>query len=889
MSPPLSKSSSTSNTKFIIISLLVLIAIAIIFSSSSSFAPSSSSQSKSNIKNTNDNDEKPQKSEVASSGDTRPPKKKVDNYSPPITTSVENPELSVQQHQEEEERQRQQMKRRNRDGELSIKERQKNSHDNQPVPPPPPLVVADHGSSSSNDGPTHIGGGDAEPHPPVEENNNQKHDPRLHVDKKLMDQIFGNETLPVNMKHELGLTDEPNHKEDVLRNAAVPPELTPNVGSMYEKTDNPNPTAKDEEAEKRREKALEEEMNKTATEEPIDPVHIDGNNNNKSSRGLTLPPLSPTSSSLSDNDYNDTSIQFATTTTTSTNTMMPSRKNPTIPRLTSTSTTRNPNLRIGIVTFVTYKPDASQRSFNEELSVFFHKLSWINKKSYADRWGYDYILENATSIMKGDDRPAPFGKIKAIMKWLPFYDYIMWIDNDALIMNFDVTIESILVHSASSAASSSSSSSEVGKRQRMMQQYNQEKLKKREDLKMMYRQNDGGKRSPEEIAALIKKLEAVWAKEDEEQRAFEHTNNMTGTSVDLMMTRDWNGINSGVFFLRNSDWSMDFLKRVDRGLTTQECPLNENWWEQRVMMCLFDEKLAAGSNWRGRDEFHVMIFDDQRLFNSFGPPTDEGHPGASYKQGDFVVHFPNCKSQTSCSFYFKDHAKKAITINGGEKWYPKKWLLAFKFGTHGKPEHLPTYHYPRRYYNYLKYGNEAALSAAESTLAPIDEEIEELEKKNPLNSNKFLSSPQKKNRELIEKQKRFTMPPRKKYRPGDAEKEKQEEEHEERIKQKKLEREERRKKKQQQQNQEEGDEQQNQQQPSTDTVVSNDETSKDESENKKQSSKPKKARNPAPPRSRESRISDKRKKVLKPINKDEEPGTDKHLQDVINDGDFEEQ
>jgi hypothetical protein len=36
-------------------------------------------------------------------------------------------------------------------------------------------------------------------------------------------------------------------------------------------------------------------------------------------------------------------------------------------------------------------------------------------------------------------------KILALLKYLPYYDWIMWIDNDALITNYQVTLESRLV------------------------------------------------------------------------------------------------------------------------------------------------------------------------------------------------------------------------------------------------------------------------------------------------------------------------------------------------------------------------------------------------------------------------------------------------------------
>ncbi|GAB5587777.1 hypothetical protein Unana1_02677 [Umbelopsis nana] len=74
------------------------------------------------------------------------------------------------------------------------------------------------------------------------------------------------------------------------------------------------------------------------------------------------------------------------------------------------------------------------------------RLSAENKRHYALRHGYSFVArstEFAQQAVRGD-RKAVWGKIDVIEKVLPKYDWIFWLDMDAVIMNQNTTIESIL-------------------------------------------------------------------------------------------------------------------------------------------------------------------------------------------------------------------------------------------------------------------------------------------------------------------------------------------------------------------------------------------------------------------------------------------------------------
>jgi hypothetical protein len=68
----------------------------------------------------------------------------------------------------------------------------------------------------------------------------------------------------------------------------------------------------------------------------------------------------------------------------------------------------------------------------------------LNHHEYSNKHGYSYIKE----IVKNDDyidwHPT-WIKIDVLKKYLPLYDYIVWIDADAVFVNQDITIENLIV------------------------------------------------------------------------------------------------------------------------------------------------------------------------------------------------------------------------------------------------------------------------------------------------------------------------------------------------------------------------------------------------------------------------------------------------------------
>lgn len=63
------------------------------------------------------------------------------------------------------------------------------------------------------------------------------------------------------------------------------------------------------------------------------------------------------------------------------------------------------------------------------------------KQAYCFKHGYDFLFSNWQSFI---DRPPAWSKLSHIQNALPNYDWVMWIDDDAMFANHDIGLESII-------------------------------------------------------------------------------------------------------------------------------------------------------------------------------------------------------------------------------------------------------------------------------------------------------------------------------------------------------------------------------------------------------------------------------------------------------------
>jgi mannan polymerase II complex MNN10 subunit len=137
--------------------------------------------------------------------------------------------------------------------------------------------------------------------------------------------------------------------------------------------------------------------------------------------------------------------------------------------------------------------------------------------------------------------------------------------------------------------------------------------------------------------------------------------NLIDDDADLVISRDFNDINNGVFLIKNTQRSLDFLKEI---------------WTWRS-----DKNIAANLRcFRGGDQAAMITFHrnhpdklktkfvPQRTFNSYllehyrtGLPVD--YANSQYQYGDFVMHMPGLGDGLRFSI-FDEYRNKVIADDG---------------------------------------------------------------------------------------------------------------------------------------------------------------------------------------------------------------------------------
>ena len=160
--------------------------------------------------------------------------------------------------------------------------------------------------------------------------------------------------------------------------------------------------------------------------------------------------------------------------------------------------------KYSIALLMIYKRDGS----SEWVDDMMHRVM-RNRKEYAKKYGYSVI--NANDLID-KSRPAAWSKLIAVKKYLQLYDYIFYIDMDAVIMDMNRPLTDF-IHIT---------------------------------INHPYHIQTQNKLNHLSNQSLYRKK----SKDD---------NNDYNNQIDIIMTNDWNGPNTGIWLIRNSTWSINFL------------------------------------------------------------------------------------------------------------------------------------------------------------------------------------------------------------------------------------------------------------------------------------------------------------------------------------------
>ncbi|CAG8618775.1 14122_t:CDS:2 [Cetraspora pellucida] len=303
-----------------------------------------------------------------------------------------------------------------------------------------------------------------------------------------------------------------------------------------------------------------------------------------------------------------------------------------------------------------------------------------NKRAYAQKHGYAFIPRSLEFQLQNDSNLNLWGKIDAVKKVLPYYDWVLWIDNDAIITNQEISIMELFTRFyqllKDKIDTKNSVNEKIIENEKMV---HHKKLDKREfsldDNERYY--DEGGPLDYAEDDDVNYDHESLFddfdfSDEDEEYYDYfneddsdddvydfiEDEDEGIGESEDegfAKLKRSEDGVkllderihfivsrpkkdtitNTGAFLIKNSEWSFEFLKKVQEINNLQD----DKKTEQTSMWKLIDQYLSL------RDRI-LLLDNDDHTFETF-PDV--------WQNDDFILHF----ASNDCSAKFiLDYFKK---------------------------------------------------------------------------------------------------------------------------------------------------------------------------------------------------------------------------------------
>ncbi|KAL1616777.1 hypothetical protein SLS54_008169 [Diplodia seriata] len=126
--------------------------------------------------------------------------------------------------------------------------------------------------------------------------------------------------------------------------------------------------------------------------------------------------------------------------------------------------------------------------------------------------------------------------------------------------------------------------------------------------------------------------------------------------VHMVVTKDWNGLNNGVFLVRVNEWAVELFSDI-LGFPYHRPDVELRFTEQSAMEKLLDED-------KFRDN---TVYVPQRWFNAYQGRDDEKLEPFQTRRGDFLVHFAGVGDRSKEMEYW---------LNIAEKHAPD-WMLDF--------------------------------------------------------------------------------------------------------------------------------------------------------------------------------------------------------------------
>jgi hypothetical protein len=141
--------------------------------------------------------------------------------------------------------------------------------------------------------------------------------------------------------------------------------------------------------------------------------------------------------------------------------------------------------------------------------------------------------------------------------------------------------------------------------------------------------------------------------------------------VDVILARDWNGMNSGAVMYRRSAYTLHLLRRM----WTVDAKTAAPWWDQGALRYMMVTPTSAAPNEVSQralrhpldvrsDRMHMWVLKRSRYrFNTYPVGIVRRNLPVSYEPGDFFVHVVGCRFHPHCPQWLDALFNESICSN----------------------------------------------------------------------------------------------------------------------------------------------------------------------------------------------------------------------------------
>lgn len=134
----------------------------------------------------------------------------------------------------------------------------------------------------------------------------------------------------------------------------------------------------------------------------------------------------------------------------------------------------------------------------------------------------------------------------------------------------------------------------------------------------------------------------------------------------IVMSHDCETINTGSMFLRNTQWTKNFIKKVQDAYIT-EVVARDNWFENRAFSIFYD---------RNEDFMYAKLFLLPQWSINVYPIENKCSNKRPYMYGDFLLHFAGMTNYgTNSLLYVKYFNANRNSLNDLKNYTTENWLL----------------------------------------------------------------------------------------------------------------------------------------------------------------------------------------------------------------------